>query len=84
MLVQGQGMLKARQRIERLEEEILPLPDPGPPEVLTLNFVDSQMKVVDTLEFKLGQTRPSDRRRWRSQSSFGKGPNSAADVTGCH
>jgi hypothetical protein len=66
-------MLRVRQRIERLEEEILPLPDPGPPEVLTLEFVDSQMKVVETREFPLGQVRPSNRRRWRAGRGPGKG-----------
>jgi hypothetical protein len=64
-------MMKVRQRIERLEEEILP-PDEGPPEVLTLCFVDSDKNVVETREFPLrvppsnGRFRRSDR-YWRNR-----------------
>jgi len=57
-------MLRIRSRIERLEEEILPLP-PQPPEFMQVHFVDSEKRVVDTLVFKLGQTRPAGR-RWRT------------------
>ena len=57
-------MLRIRSRIERLEEEILPLP-PQPPEFMQVHFVDSEKRVVDTLVFKLGQARPSGR-RWRT------------------
>ena len=57
-------MLRIRSRIERLEEEILPLP-PQPPEFMQVHFVDSEKRVVDTLVFKLGQSRPSGR-RWRT------------------
>ena len=59
-------MMTVRQRIERLEQDILPPPDAGPPKVLTLCFVDSERKVADTLEFPLGHVRPSNGRRWRA------------------
>ena len=56
-------MLKMRSRLERLEEAILPPADTGPPEVMTLHFVDADRKVTSTLKFEMGQSRPS-RRRW--------------------
>jgi hypothetical protein len=65
-------MLRVGRRIERLEEELLPPPDAGPPEVLTLCFVDSEKNVVDTLEFPLGQVRPSNGRRKRTGGRAGE------------
>ena len=56
--------MRIRSRIERLEEEMLPLP-PQSPEFMQVHFVDSEKRVVDTLVFKLGQARPSGR-RWRT------------------
>ena len=50
-------MLRIRSRIERLEEEILPLP-PQPPEFMQVHFVDSEKEVVNTMVFQLGQVRP--------------------------
>ncbi len=57
-------MLRIRSRIERLEEEILPLP-PQPPEFMEIHFVDSEKKVVNTMVFQLGQVRPPGR-GWRT------------------
>ena len=59
--------MKIRSRIARLEEEILPLPA-RPPEFMEVHFVDSEKRVVDTLVFELGQTRPTAR-GWRAQRS---------------
>lgn len=53
--------VRIRRRIERLEAELLPLPNPGPPEIMRVNFVDSEKKVVSTLEFEMGDVRPSKR-----------------------
>src|SRR6185503_10837981 len=53
-----------QRRIERLEEAILPLP-PAPPEVVTIQIVDSERKVVRTKTFELAQVRPSGR-LWRT------------------
>jgi hypothetical protein len=63
-------MLRVRQRIERLEEEILPLPNPRPPEVLTICFVDANRETVSKLEYPLDNVRPSKRRR----GPGGRGP----------
>ena len=40
----------------------MPVRDPGPAEMMTVQFVDSQKKVVSILEFEMGQVRPSKRR----------------------
>jgi hypothetical protein len=45
-------MLRTRQRIERLEQAIMPLRDDFPKE-LTIQFVDSDRKVVEERVFKL-------------------------------
>ena len=58
-------MMKVFGRLERLEEAILPPPDTGPPEVMTVHFVDSDKRVVSTLEFEMGHARPP-KRRWGS------------------
>jgi len=54
-------MLRVRSRIERLEEEILPL-TPRPPEFMHVEFVDVEKNVVNTLVFQLGQVRAAGRR----------------------
>ena len=46
-------MLRMRRRIERLEEALAPLGDPGPPEVMNIHFVDSQKNIVDTMVIEL-------------------------------
>jgi len=58
-------MLKISRRIEKLEEEILP-PDMGPPEILTLCFVNANKETVSTLEFPLSNVCPVNRRRGRT------------------
>ena len=63
-------MLRIRSRIERLEEEILPLP-PQPPEFMEIHFVDSEKKVVNTMVFQLGQVRPPNR-VWRTAQRRGR------------
>ena len=55
--------MKIRSRIERLEDELLPLPA-GRPMTLTIHGVDSEGKVVDTIVFEVPQPPPADR-RWR-------------------
>jgi hypothetical protein len=57
-------MLRVRRRIERLEDEMLPLP-PEPPEFMHVQFVDSEKRVVSTVVFEMAQTLPPDR-RWRT------------------
>ena len=59
-------MLRVRSRIERLEEEILPLPL-QPPEFMEIHFVDSEKKVVNTMVFQLGQVRPQSGGRRNGQ-----------------
>ena len=54
-------MVNISRRIQRLEEEILP-PDEGPPEVLTICFVNANKETVSTLEFPLGNVRPQNPR----------------------
>ena len=66
-------MLRVRRRIESLEREILPVAGPGPPEIMTISFVDSEKKVVDTLEIKMAPVRPASVRRWRAASYKGVG-----------
>ena len=56
--------MKIRSRVARLEDEMLPLP-PAPSEFMEVNFVDSEKKVVDTMVFQFGQTRPQGR-GWRA------------------
>ena len=56
--------MRIHGRIERLEDELLPLPA-SPPEFMEVNFVDSEKKVVDTIAFRFGQVRPQGR-RWRT------------------
>ena len=41
----------------------MPVRNPGPPEIMTVRFVDSEKKVVSTLEFEMAQARPL-KRRW--------------------
>ncbi len=55
-------MVKVLRRIERLEEELMPVRE-GPAEMITVEFVDADRKVVSTLEFQIGQVRPP-KRRW--------------------
>jgi hypothetical protein len=55
-------MLRIRDRLERLEAEILPLRNPGPREMMTVQFVDEQKNVVSTLEFQMAGVRPPKRR----------------------
>jgi hypothetical protein len=57
-------MLRVRRRIERLEDEMLPLP-PEPPEFRHVHFVDSEKRVVSTMVFEMAQTLPPGR-RWRT------------------
>jgi hypothetical protein len=53
----------ARQTRERLEEAILPPADPGPPEVMTIHFVEADRNVAGKLEFELGSSRRGFRQR---------------------
>ena len=57
-------MLRVRRRIERLEDEMLPLP-PEPPEFMYLHFVDSEKRIVNTMVFEMAPTLPPGR-RWRT------------------
>jgi len=54
------GCMKMRDRIERLEEAILPLPS-EPPEVMHVQFVDADKRVVDTRTFEMAPVR-----EWRT------------------
>jgi hypothetical protein len=56
--------MRIRSRIERLEDEMLPLPA-GRPIQLNIMAVDSEGKVVLAHVFEVPQTIPSGR-RWRS------------------
>ncbi len=47
------------------------LHDPGPPEIMTVQFVNSEMKVVSTLEFQMAQVRPRQR-RWGIATGTGR------------
>ena len=58
--------MKIRNRISRLEDEMLPLPA-GPPEFMEFHFVDSEKKVVNTMVLQLGQVRPQSRGRRSAQ-----------------
>jgi hypothetical protein len=64
-------MLRVRRRIESLEREILLVDNPGPPEIMTIAFVNSEKKVVDTLEIKMAPVRSTRSRRWRAASYKG-------------
>lgn len=55
-------MLRVRQRLKRLEEELMPATQ-GPPEIMTVHFVGADRQVVRTLEFQMAQVRPP-KRRW--------------------
>jgi hypothetical protein len=52
--------MRIRARIERLEEAILPLPN-EPPEVMHVQFVDADKRVVDTRTFEMAPVR-----EWRT------------------
>ena len=67
-------MMKVRQRIQRLEEEILP-PDDGPPEMLTICFVNANKETVSTLEYPLSNVRPSMGRSRRNNRTWRSGRN---------
>jgi hypothetical protein len=56
--------MRIRSRIERLEDDMLPLPL-APPEFIQVHSVDSQKKVVNTMVIQLGQIRPQGR-GWRA------------------
>jgi len=57
-------MLRIRQRIELLEEALLPV-DEGPPLLLEICGVDEDGKVVETRVLKVPQFRPkAGRDRW--------------------
>jgi hypothetical protein len=56
--------MRIRSRIERLEDDMLPLPA-GPPLQLSIQAVDSEGKVVLAQVFEVPQTIPSGR-RWRT------------------
>lgn len=53
-------MLKVRQRLRRLEEELIP--DPDLPKTMTIQFVDSERRVVAEKVITFGNVRPSTRR----------------------
>ena len=57
-------MLRVRRRIENLERAFVPLDAQGAPEVMTVDFVDAQKNVVDTVVIKTAQALPSHGRRW--------------------
>ncbi len=54
--------MKIRSRIERLEDDLLPLPA-GPTLRLNINAVESDGKVVDTIVFEVPQPAPDRRER---------------------
>jgi hypothetical protein len=56
--------MRIRSRIERLEDEMLPLPA-GPPLHLHLVSVDSEGKEVLAQVFEVPQAQPTSR-RWRT------------------
>ena len=57
-------MLRIRQRIELLEEALLPVEE-GPPLILEICGVDEDGKVVETRVLKVPQFRPkAGRDRW--------------------
>jgi hypothetical protein len=60
--------MRIRSRIERLEDEMLPLPS-GPPETLNIQYVDTDGKVVGGKVIEVPQV-PSVGRRWRRYRSF--------------
>ncbi len=63
ILQKRNGSMRIQSRIEKLEDEMLPLPA-GPPLLLNINAVDSEGKVVSTTVFEVPQAPPSTR-RWR-------------------
>jgi hypothetical protein len=59
-------MLRIRRRIELLDEAFLPV-EPGPPHIINLRYVDSQMKVVGTHRIEIPSVPPAPRNRvWRT------------------
>jgi hypothetical protein len=56
--------MRIRSRIERLEDDLLPLPA-GPPIMLNIQAVNSEGKVVSTQVFEVPVAVPSGR-RWRT------------------
>jgi hypothetical protein len=61
-------MLRVRRRIERLKDEMLPLP-PEPPEFMHVHFVDSEKRVVNTMVFEMAQVRAPGS-RWRTAQQW--------------
>ena len=55
-------MLRARQRLKRLEEEIMPAADDYP-KTMTICFVDSEKRVVREKVITFADVRPA-KRRW--------------------
>jgi hypothetical protein len=62
-------MLRIRRRIERFEAEMIPH-DPGPPEIMKVNFVDSEKKAENAPA--TGTTKPSIRKGEWQRLGFGK------------
>jgi hypothetical protein len=60
--------MRIRSRIERLEDDLLPLPA-GPPLRLNIQAVDSDGKLAIAQVFEVPQAQPIGR-RWRRYKSF--------------
>ncbi len=56
--------MRIRSRIERLEDELLPLPG-EPPLTLNIQYVDADGQVVGAKVFEVPQVQPTGR-RWRT------------------
>jgi hypothetical protein len=60
--------MRLRSRIERLEDEMLPLPG-EPPVTLNIQYVDADGQVVGAKVIEVPQVQASGR-RWRRYRSF--------------
>jgi hypothetical protein len=60
--------MRMRSRTERLEDELLPLPD-GPPMTLNIQYVDGDGQVIGAKVIEVPQVQSSGR-RWRRYRSF--------------
>ena len=68
-------MIRARRRVEQLEQALLPLPQ-AEPQVLVVQFVNQDRKVVSSLSVELpASIRTSNGRGWRTTPwRGGRGP----------
>ena len=61
-------MIRARRRVEQLEQALLPLPQ-AEPQVLVVQFVNQEREVVSSLSVELpAPVRTSNGRGWRTTS----------------